>query len=1107
MRYGLARTTLTLAAIASVISCGDSATAPRKALAPHSPHFATIPIAGSKVVISQVFGGGGNGSGATAAPFKNDFIELYNAGADSVDLSGASVQYASAGGTSWQVTPLVGKIGPGNYYLIQEAVGANTAAAPLPTPDATGSIPMSASAGKVALVSNATALTGSGCPTMPSSVIDYVGFGTGTSGANCFEGTAAAPTLSNTTAALRKNGGQQDTNDNALDFASGAPNPRNTQSTGLPPVDVLAVSISPANSSASVGATVNFTAAATKGTENVAITSATWSSTNTAVATIDPSTGVAHAISAGTTTIGVTVVTAEGNASSTTSLTVSGGTITPGTVFVSEIHYDNAGTDAGEAIEIQGPANASIDGWSLVLYDGNGGVTYNTTPLTGTIPATCSTKGVVVINYPVNGIQNGSPDGWALVDNMGKVVEFSSYEGTFTATNGPAAGLTSVAIGADESTAPPVGFSVQRAQNGVWFGPATATFGACNAATPPAPGGTISVQPRLPGLPVGFQTQMFLNNGGVDSKGNPVGNSDVTWSTSDASIVSVDATTGVITAKAVGTASITATDKNEAATNASTTITTYVAPIGDASVRVGHNTELGAPRDADPNDDIIIARRQYTLSYNASHGDPNWVSWNLDASHKGNSARCNCFTADPEVAKLGLPAYNTSDWINGGTWSRGHMSPSADWTDADGDNAPTFYLSNMLPQNQALNGGAWGDLENHLRDLAVGTVEIYIVSGGIFTKNRGGAGVDGFGFMAGTGHIAVPDSIWKIAIVVPDGRSESQITDPSQVQVIAANFPNDASGTGTWDRYTTTIDKIQKSTGYDFLNALPEPIQCVIESRNCAPTARITSSISASGWQTNEGQSVTFSASTSTDPNAGDVLSYQWSVNGQTIGIGQTASYTFSNDGTYDVALVVSDDKGASTTAHVNVTALNVAPTIATFNGATLLPGEKYTASGSFTDPGADTWTATVNYGDGSATTALTLAGKSFTLSHAYATAGSFTVTVTVSDGLATSSATATVLVKTPVQTLDDIIAMVDNLGGSTGPLNGGQVNSLEAKLQNASKQLTDPKATTPSAVNMLGAFLNELAADVQSGKLTDAQAAPISAMVQRVITSVQMSS
>src|SRR5262245_12716969 len=74
----------------------------------------------STITISQIYGGGGN-SGAT---FKNDFIELYNLGAATVDLTGWSVQYASAAGSTWSVTPLNGTLAPGQYYLIQEAQGA-----------------------------------------------------------------------------------------------------------------------------------------------------------------------------------------------------------------------------------------------------------------------------------------------------------------------------------------------------------------------------------------------------------------------------------------------------------------------------------------------------------------------------------------------------------------------------------------------------------------------------------------------------------------------------------------------------------------------------------------------------------------------------------------------------------------------------------------------------------------------------------------------------------------------------------------------------------------------------------------------------------------------
>src|SRR5512133_902521 len=109
-------------------------------------------------------------------------------------------------------------------------------------------------------------------------------------------------------------------------------------------------------------------------------------------------------------------------------------------VRFSEIHYDNTGTDAGEAIEISGPAGTDVTGWKIILYNGSGGASYDTKTLIGAIPATCGTRGVVVTTYPSNGIQHGSPDGMALVDASNNVVQFLSYEGTFTAADGAASG-------------------------------------------------------------------------------------------------------------------------------------------------------------------------------------------------------------------------------------------------------------------------------------------------------------------------------------------------------------------------------------------------------------------------------------------------------------------------------------------------------------------------------------------------------------------------------------------------------------------------------------------------------------------------------------------
>jgi Predicted extracellular nuclease len=164
----------------------------------------------AQVVVSQVYGGGGN-SGAT---YRSDFIELHNNGTSAVSLSGWSVQYASAAGSSWQVTPLGGSIAPGGYYLVKQADGSG-GTVDLPTPDASGTIAMSGTAGKVALSNSTTALTGT-CPT--ATVVDFVGFG---SSANCAEGNAPTPAPSNTLAVLRK--------------AAAAPTATTTPATSPPP--------------------------------------------------------------------------------------------------------------------------------------------------------------------------------------------------------------------------------------------------------------------------------------------------------------------------------------------------------------------------------------------------------------------------------------------------------------------------------------------------------------------------------------------------------------------------------------------------------------------------------------------------------------------------------------------------------------------------------------------------------------------------------------------------------------------------------------------------------------------------------------------------------
>src|SRR5687767_2307624 len=124
-------------------------------------------------------------------------------------------------------------------------------------------------------------------------------------------------------------------------------------------------------------------------------------------------------------------------------------------VRIAEIHYDNAGTDFGEAIEISAPVSIDLTGWSIVLYNGSGGASYDTDVITAAMVATPTicpggSRQIVVMTYASNGIQNGSPDGIAIVSPAGVVSEFVSYEGPFTATNGPANGMLSMDIGVAE---------------------------------------------------------------------------------------------------------------------------------------------------------------------------------------------------------------------------------------------------------------------------------------------------------------------------------------------------------------------------------------------------------------------------------------------------------------------------------------------------------------------------------------------------------------------------------------------------------------------------------------------------------------------------------
>lgn len=176
------------------------------------------------LVVSQVFAGGGN----SGAPYANDYVDLLNTGSSAVDLTGWSLQYASATSTSWSATALSGTLQPGHSYLVGLASSGAVGAA-LPAADATGTTNMAVSGGKVALVHDTAALTcgaSAGSCSAVASVADLVGYGNATE----YEG-AVAPPGSSTLAVVRP--GCTDTDQNANDFETAAPTPTNSSAAQL----------------------------------------------------------------------------------------------------------------------------------------------------------------------------------------------------------------------------------------------------------------------------------------------------------------------------------------------------------------------------------------------------------------------------------------------------------------------------------------------------------------------------------------------------------------------------------------------------------------------------------------------------------------------------------------------------------------------------------------------------------------------------------------------------------------------------------------------------------------------------------------------------------
>jgi endonuclease G len=223
-------------------------------------------------------------------------------------------------------------------------------------------------------------------------------------------------------------------------------------------------------------------------------------------------------------------------------------------------------------------------------------------------------------------------------------------------------------------------------------------------------------------------------------------------------------------------------------------------------------------------DNYLVDQKYYTESYNATKGEPNWVSWHLDATNTTNASP----RLDDFAGWSALPAnwymVVTSNYTNSG-FDRGHNCPSADRTSSAGANAATFLMTNIIPQAPYNNEHTWANLENYLREQVVEGNEVYIIMGSYGT---GGTGSKGAANTINNGHINVPSNVWKVAVIIPAGNGDiNRVT--ASTRVIAVNTPNINTTDSDWTKYIVTVKDIELATGYTLLSNLPANVRTALE--------------------------------------------------------------------------------------------------------------------------------------------------------------------------------------------------------------------------------------------------------------------------------------
>ena len=251
-----------------------------------------------------------------------------------------------------------------------------------------------------------------------------------------------------------------------------------------------------------------------------------------------------------------------------------------------------------------------------------------------------------------------------------------------------------------------------------------------------------------------------------------------------------------------------------------------VIPVQSNNINLAMGNPSNATTSISNENNYLLEKPQYVMSYSRARATSNWVSWYLNSASIGSTTRQNDFRNDTSLPSGWYQVTNTD--YSGSGFDRGHMTPSGDRTSSVADNSATFFMTNMIPQAPDNNQGPWEGLESYLRGQLSSNQEIYIIAGSYGIGGTGSAGT--VSTIAG-GKITVPAQTYKIAVILPTGTDDVNRVSTS-TRVIAIIMPNvQGIRTNDWRTYRTSVDAIEAATGYNFLSNVPTAIQNVIEAQ------------------------------------------------------------------------------------------------------------------------------------------------------------------------------------------------------------------------------------------------------------------------------------